>query len=418
MKQVLVIGILSVLIVAPLAAQEQPVARAVLFWMEGCPHCQEIMTEFLPSLQGRFGDQLDITLVEVISVAQVDQLYQTAADLGLSKDQVAVPLLVIGRQVLVGDQIPDRFPAMVEQVLAAGGVDWPDLSGWPVPPAPETPADADATPPLPTVAFWVFWDSHCGPCQELMKGILPSILHDYPQGQVIAHDRDLEKGNYEMLKALHLHHGIDLGEIPEIYIGDQVLLGNDEIQARLPSLISHYLMQGGVDLPPIPPLPTPSPPGDLAAGAPAVHLAYFASLDCQPCDLIELTLTAMEKQYAQLVIHQYSVVGDAALLAQLCGWTGIRVSHCIAPAVFVGQRGLAGDALGPNALTELVTAHLAQGADATWQAGADRGRAGILDLQQLGWLPAAFVLLLLFLLLGSGVWWFARVGRREQADDD
>jgi hypothetical protein len=281
-------------------------------------------------------------------------------------------------------------------------------------PTPQPTADADAGPPPPTVAFWVFWGSHCGPCRLFMGEILPPILAGYPYGQVIVHDRDLEKGNYEMLKALHLHHGIDLGEIPEVYIGDQVLLGNDEIQARLPSLIDHYLAQGGVDLPPIPPLPTPSPAGDLAAGAPAVHLAYFASLDCRPCDLIELTLTGLETQYAQLVVHHYSVAGDAALLARLCSQTGIPVSRCLAPAVFVGRRGLAGDALGANALTQLVTGHLAQGAAAGWQAGVDRDPPRLLNPRQLSWVTAALILLL---LLAAAVWWFTRARRREQADD-
>lgn len=30
---------------------EPPLARAVLFWMDGCPHCEEVINYVLPPLQ-------------------------------------------------------------------------------------------------------------------------------------------------------------------------------------------------------------------------------------------------------------------------------------------------------------------------------------------------------------------------------
>lgn len=405
MKQVVLMVMLFMVTVVPLGAQEQPVARAVLFWMDGCPHCRQVMEEVMPALADRFGAQLDVHLVEVETADEVDLLFQTAHDLGLTLDEIDVPLLVMGGQVLVGDEIADRLHGMVEEALAAGGVDWPVLLGWPVEPAPE-PAEG-----VPTVAFWLFWGSHCGDCRVLMEGILPPILEGYPKGQVIVHDRDLEKGNYEMQLAFEQYYGIELGPIPQVYIGNEALLGNDEIEARLPGLIDRYLAAGGVDLPPVPALPATGPIPSTKPEGPAVHLAYFASLDCQACDLIKLALDALRDQYAQLVVHEYSVIQDAALLGQLCARNGIRVSRCIAPAAFVGQRGLAGGGLVPSALTTLITDHLAEGADADWEvsAAADGIGSGLLDGRHVGWVAGAVVL-----LLGVGLWWSAKQGRREQ----
>jgi len=133
----------------------RPVVRAVLFWMDGCPHCHEIINNVLPPLQNKYGDQLDIHLIEVKSQQDVDQLYQLAAALNVPKQNVGVPFLVIGDKVLVGSaQIPGELPGLIEKHLAAGGVDYPNLPGMAdLPPtdAPRPTADqpqitATATP--------------------------------------------------------------------------------------------------------------------------------------------------------------------------------------------------------------------------------------------------------------------------------
>jgi len=39
-----------------------------------------------------------------------------------------VPMLVVGEEYMVGSgEIPERFPGLIEEGLAAGGVDWPDI---------------------------------------------------------------------------------------------------------------------------------------------------------------------------------------------------------------------------------------------------------------------------------------------------
>lgn len=113
----------------PPVAFDRPVVHGVLFWVEGCGHCEEVLTGVLPALQQQYGSQLDIQLLEVVTLEDTNRLYATAAALRVPKEQVGVPFLIVGDQVLIGSQkIPQKLPELVAQVLAAGGADPPDLA--------------------------------------------------------------------------------------------------------------------------------------------------------------------------------------------------------------------------------------------------------------------------------------------------
>ena len=111
--------------------------------MNGCPHCHEVLENVLPPLQEKYGAQLEVLLVEVISMEDVNRLYEVAASYGIPRDRVGVPFLVIGDRVLIGSrQIPEELPGLIESQLAAGGVDFPSL-----------PPRGDATvTPVPAVS--------------------------------------------------------------------------------------------------------------------------------------------------------------------------------------------------------------------------------------------------------------------------
>lgn len=134
----------------PAPERQEPVVRAVIFWLNGCPHCHEVIDHVLPLLQQKYGDKLDIRLIELVTTEDVDRLYETAAVLGIPKEHVTVPFLILGDRVLIGSaQIPAELPGLIEQHLAAGGVDYPNLPGLvgvlPVP----TPNPAGCAPGTP-----------------------------------------------------------------------------------------------------------------------------------------------------------------------------------------------------------------------------------------------------------------------------
>jgi len=109
---------------------ERPVVRAVLFWMSTCPHCHEVIENVLPPLQEKYGDQLEILLIEVTSEREWNWLVQVGESFGIPEESLGVPFLVIGDRALLGSlQIPTELPGLIEKHLAAGGVDYPDVPG-------------------------------------------------------------------------------------------------------------------------------------------------------------------------------------------------------------------------------------------------------------------------------------------------
>ncbi|MFO7942794.1 MAG: vitamin K epoxide reductase family protein [Anaerolineales bacterium] len=108
-------------------ATEQPVVQAVMLWMEGCPHCHDVLENVLPPLDEQYGGQLQITLAEVSSLENINRLYDIAEHYGIPKEQVGVPFLIIGDQVLLGSsQIRSKLPELIERHLNQGGVSLPD----------------------------------------------------------------------------------------------------------------------------------------------------------------------------------------------------------------------------------------------------------------------------------------------------
>jgi uncharacterized membrane protein/thiol-disulfide isomerase/thioredoxin len=115
----------------PQAAAAQPpaaVVRAVLFYSPSCGHCHYVITEVLPPLYEKYGEQLEIMGVDV---SQPDA--RTLFIAALSKFEIesgGVPFLVIGDTYLLGSaDIPEQLPGLIEQHLAQGGLDWPEIPG-------------------------------------------------------------------------------------------------------------------------------------------------------------------------------------------------------------------------------------------------------------------------------------------------
>jgi uncharacterized membrane protein len=100
----------------------------VLFYSPTCGHCHQVITQDLPPLFETYGDQFEVMGVDV-SQPEGNDLYQAAVE-QFNIDSLGVPLLIIGDTVLVGSvDIPQQLPGLIEQHLAQGGGDWPDIPG-------------------------------------------------------------------------------------------------------------------------------------------------------------------------------------------------------------------------------------------------------------------------------------------------
>jgi uncharacterized membrane protein len=112
---------------APLQS-ELPIVHAVLFWSNGCPYCSHVLANTLPPLQDQYKSQLSILLIEVVTLKDVENLYTLGASLGLGKEQVAVPFLLIDNTPLVGvAEIETKLSSLIDKYLSSGGMEYPDM---------------------------------------------------------------------------------------------------------------------------------------------------------------------------------------------------------------------------------------------------------------------------------------------------
>lgn len=112
------------------ANAQQPVVRAVLFFSETCGHCHEVMEKYLPPLAQKYGQQLDIVGVDVNHELGMEIYQSMLVRYNVPDERVGVPTLVVGSEVLVGAvEIPEKLPGIIEQGLASGGIDWPEIPG-------------------------------------------------------------------------------------------------------------------------------------------------------------------------------------------------------------------------------------------------------------------------------------------------
>jgi uncharacterized membrane protein len=166
----------------PVAAQTD-VVRAVLFYSPTCPHCQLVITTYMPQISQQFnssvtwdfyGEDYDPTsedtppLVALLGNALQVLYVDTASELGnalyaaaierysIPQENWVVPLLVIEDTILTGSvDIPEQLPLIAEQALGSGGIDWPDIPGlaayiealqpFPGQEVPEAPTPTEAT---------------------------------------------------------------------------------------------------------------------------------------------------------------------------------------------------------------------------------------------------------------------------------
>ncbi len=137
------------------ASAPAAVVHAVLFYSPTCPHCHKVITETLTPMLKQYGDQLQILGIDVTQEAG-GKLYDAAVKFyNIPQNRRGVPTLIVADTILVGDQeIPAKFPDMVKNGLATGGINWPKLPDLVIPPtttsAPQATAPADATQPTGT----------------------------------------------------------------------------------------------------------------------------------------------------------------------------------------------------------------------------------------------------------------------------
>ncbi len=122
-------GLLVLLLPARLAAQTpESVVHAVLFYHPTCPHCHQLITQYLIPLQEEHGRRLVILGMDTSQEWANNLYWEAIRYYEVPEDDWAVPMLVVGEQVFVGGlRIPNGFTPILEAGLAGDGVDLPSF---------------------------------------------------------------------------------------------------------------------------------------------------------------------------------------------------------------------------------------------------------------------------------------------------
>jgi len=198
----------------------------------------------------------------------------------------------------------------------------------------------------PVVRLLFFYSYDCDHCQVVIDEVLPPLQEKYGAQLEIQSIEISDPDNYEWLLDMEAAYQIppDKVGIPEVFVGDTALIGEDEIRAQLDETIASYLAAGGVDYPPRSGA-TPAPTDD----APLIHLAYFYQTGCRECDRVELDLGYIQERYT-LAVAEFDVREHSALSEWLGEQAGVpEDKRLTAPAVFVGN-----DAVSSNDVTALI----------------------------------------------------------------
>jgi len=217
------------------------------------------------------------------------------------------------------------------------------------------------------VEFLVFNNPDCVSCVFLDDEMLPALKEKYGSGIEYEYLDIREFDNVRAMIEVEDSYGRTEQMVPQVYIGGDSLIGEEEIRGNLEAVIEKYVEQGGVDMPNIPEGDdgTRPPPG----GKP-VYVTYFYSQGCGECDPVALELQYIKRYFSNVELREYdtSTPRGMEFNEAMCEMAGVPTGERgVTPCVFVGERYLVGDKLHGKALQTAVEAVRVEGTENTWE---------------------------------------------------
>ncbi|MGQ9626259.1 MAG: hypothetical protein ACUVV0_05055 [Anaerolineae bacterium] len=280
----------------------------------------------------------------------------------------------------------------------------------------------------PVVEIFFFYSDTCPHCHIVIEEVLPKIEQKYGDRVRIRYFEISDPDNYALMLGLERIYGVteEQAGIPEIFLGNVVMIGSHIIRQNLDKEIERYLAMGGFEFPELDDIPkpevsivTPTPtsskpeakstPGnpDFAQTPTAVamgvdkpiHIAYFYETGCKECDRALYDLGYVKSQYSQLEFVEF----DMAEKAALSEWLGEKLKvppekRLDAPILFVGEDYLQGKDINASNLLALVEKYRHNGAEAIWEGFGEEEQASAF-----AGLQARFKSLNLLLVIGGGL---------------
>ncbi|MGQ9595731.1 MAG: hypothetical protein ACUVXH_14560 [Anaerolineae bacterium] len=243
----------------PSPAEAGPgVVRMLFFYSPTCPHCHDIITNYFPILDAKYGDRIEVYALNVQDPASYSLLLAIEEKAGLPENQRGfVPTMLVGQELFIGsNMIREYLERTVDQYLAQGGVDLPipreyliqatptSMGPGPSPIPQPTPLPTPSLPPEPKpIAMAYFYEVGCRECDRVTYDInyLKSL---YPQLQADVFDIQEHAALNEWLCD---QYGLPPSKrllTPIVFIGNDYLLGEDATLRNMEALIRKYASSG------------------------------------------------------------------------------------------------------------------------------------------------------------------------------
>jgi hypothetical protein len=91
--------------------------------------------------------------------------------------------------------------------------------------------------------MYIFYADDCPNCQAILQNYVPTLKSQYPFLDIKTFELG-DTSNYEALAKLEKKFNRRGQELPVIFIGDQMLSGDQEVMEKLDPLILDYQMKG------------------------------------------------------------------------------------------------------------------------------------------------------------------------------
>jgi cytochrome c biogenesis protein CcdA/thiol-disulfide isomerase/thioredoxin len=361
---------------------QEPVVRILLFYSETCPHCEDIINNFLPGIQEKYGDQLEVKLLDISERANFELALALEEIYGIPEAEAGIPVIFIGHTPpLIGSYvIREQLDGLIQEYLDGGGVDFPspEQLALLVTPMPTATPTLTAVP-SGVVRILLFHAPTCPHCEVIINDFLPGIQEKYGDQIEIKLLDISDPYNYGLFVALAEAAKIpsEKRRIPMMFAGPTFMVGELTIKDHLEEVIDGYLAEGGADYPIQAELLAPPTPGLTATPQPTqiaqaenrpIHIAYFYEIGCQECDRVTYDLNYLQLKYSNLIVETFDVQNDAALSEWLGEQYGVpEEKRLTTPSVFVGQDYLLATEINVKSLEALVEKYSQTGAEATWE---------------------------------------------------
>ncbi len=242
----------------PEPAQETPViaedaVHAYFFYANDCPHCHASLENVIYPLQAEWADKLDIRLLEIGTPEYYEALMAVESYFNVSTAERSIPTLIVGDQILIGEnEIFNEFPTIVREGIKAGGIPFPEIDG--VDPqilisinpdgngtGDETCETGESCEVASPIFAAYFFQTGCDECSRV-NADLNYVKTKYPQLQVVEFNiydhADLASWMIEQIGYTGDFH------TPALFIGDQVLIGEDIYPDTIVPILEKYQDSG------------------------------------------------------------------------------------------------------------------------------------------------------------------------------